>query len=192
MKVYLASTSKFKSEILNKVGIKHTCLKGYYDEVLNGNDVYASVISLSKGKANTILNLINDAIVIGLDTIVKVNDTILEKPVDKVEAKKFVKMCSDSVVSVITGVCVIDKKTNKTITNTSETLVYMKDISDEEVNHYLENEKDALYASGFIMENYMSNFISKIEGSYYNILGLPNDIIYESIKKLGYSINDIE
>jgi predicted house-cleaning NTP pyrophosphatase (Maf/HAM1 superfamily) len=56
----------------------------------------------------------------------------------------------------------------------------------------MENEPDIMYASGFIIETILSNFIEKIDGSYYNILGIPVEKIYKHIKDMGYNLKDLE
>ena len=57
------------------------------------------------------------------------------------------------------------------------------------LQNYLKNEKDALYVSGFVIEGMMSNYINKINGSFYNILGVPVEEIYKNLKKMGYNLN---
>ena len=66
----------------------------------------------------------------------------------------------------------------------------MNEIDDCDIYYYMDNEKDIMYVSGFIVETVASNFINKIEGSFYNILGVPTEKIYSMIKKLGYHLND--
>ena len=81
MKLILASTSKFKSKILNTTGLKHTNIESNFkEESKNYNDVYKYVKDLSFGKAKSVEDKINDGIILSLDTVVYVDDIILEKP----------------------------------------------------------------------------------------------------------------
>lgn len=86
----------------------------------------------------------------------------------------------------------IDIYNNKEYTDYQETKVRFHDISDEDVQYYIDNEPDVMYASGFIIETIASCFIEKIDGSFYNILGVPAEKIYEILKKLGYKLNDFK
>ena len=103
MKLILASTSKFKSEILNKVNLKHLVLENYLDEnnttidevLLDTNNVYEYVKELALGKAKSIDIKVNDAIILGLDTVVYIDDKILEKPKSLSEARYNINLCKN-------------------------------------------------------------------------------------------------
>lgn len=192
MKVVLATTSKFKSEILNKVGIKHSMVESDFNEDLVKEDnVYQYVKKLSLGKAESIKGKVSNGLIIGLDTIVYVDGIILEKPKDLMDARKSINMCKNNTTEVITGICIINKDTNEIINDYVISKVTLRDIDDVDINYYFENEKDYMYASGFIIETIMSNFIEKIEGSYYNILGIPVETIYKYINNMGYNLKDL-
>ena len=103
------------------------------------------------------------------------------------EARKYLKISSNRTVKVITGYAIINE--NKIINSYAVTKVKFNKISEEDIDYYLENEKDALYVSGFVIEGMMSNDINKINGSFYNILGVPVEEIYKNLKKMGYNLN---
>lgn len=193
MKIVLATTSKFKNQILDTVGIKHSMIESNFNEdLVIEKDVYEYVKKLAFGKANSVKDKVNNSIIIGLDTINYVNGIIEEKPKDLNEARKSINMCKNNTTSVITGICIINQVTNEVITDYAETKVSLRDISDSDITYYLENEPNVLSASGFVIETIMSNFIDKIEGSYYNILGVPVEVIYKYINNMGYSLKDLE
>jgi len=193
MKVVLATTSKFKSEILNKVGIKHSMIENDFNEdLVEKENVYEYVKKLSLGKAKSVSDKIKEGIVIGLDTIVYVDGIILEKPKDLNDARKAIDMCKNNTTEVITGICIINKATNEIINDYVISKVTLRNIDNVDIDYYFENEKDYMYASGFIIETIMSNFIEKIEGSYYNILGIPVETIYKYINNMGYNLKDLE
>lgn len=192
MKLILASESKFKKDILNKVGLKHTSKKGEETKYLENNP-YEYVKNLANMKAESVaVTETGSKIIIGLDTIVVINDQIIEKPNSIIEAKENLQKASNNTTKVITGYALINTKLNEKIVDYQETLVTFNEIGEEDINFYLTNEKDALYASGFIIETYCSNFIKRIEGSYYNILGVPVEKIYECLQKWGINLKDIE
>ena len=192
MKLVLASTSKIKNEILNKVGMKHSNVKSTFEEVSNNKEnVYEYVKELAYGKAcNACMD--DKSIILGLDTIVYVNGKILEKPKSIDEAKQNLKICSSNTSYVITGIALINKYNNQVINDYAETKVILNDICDEDIEYYIENEPDVMYASGFVIETIASNFIKKIDGSFYNILGVPVEKIYEYLKDWNIYLKDLE
>lgn len=190
MEIVLASTSKFKSEILSKCHIKHKCMRINYEENSNESDYKKYVMELALGKAECLRNEV-DGIIIGIDNVVVINDRIIEKPKSLEEAKSNLRDSSNNVSKVICGLAIIDTINNRVVNTYQETLVYLNDISEEDIEYYINNEEDVMYAAGFIIENIASNFINRIEGSYYNILGVPVEKIYEILRSWGYSLNDI-
>lgn len=193
MKIVISTTSKFKSEILSKVHIKHSMMESNFDEdSITDKNVYEYVKKLAYGKANSIKDKVKDSIIIGLDTVVLVGNKILEKPKDLNEARNHIVLCKNNETSVITGICIINTKTGEVINDYAETFVTLRDVNDVDIDYYLENEPDILYVSGFVVETIMSNFIEKIDGSFYNILGIPVEVIYKHINDMGYNLKDLE
>lgn len=190
MKITLASTSKFKKEILNRVGIKHNSVDPKCEEISDHKNPYEYVKEISLNKARSIEDTETD-IILSLDTIVLINNQIIEKPLTIEEAKENLRNSSNNTTSVITGITIINKITNEVITDYKESKITFNRICEEDIEYYIENEPDAMYASGFIIETYCSNFIKKIEGSYYNILGVPVEKIYEILNKMDIYLKDI-
>ena len=193
MKLILASSSKFKREILNKVAIKHICVDSKYQEDISDYiNVYDYVKKLSLGKANSVKDNYNEGIILGLDTVVYVDDKIIEKPKSIDEARNNIYLCKDNTTKVITGITLINLYNNEIITDYVESIIKLRDIGEDDIDYYFYNEKDAMYASGFIIETIMSNFIENINGSFYNILGMPVETIYKYINEWGYCLKDFE
>lgn len=193
MKVFLATTSKFKNEILDTVGIKHSMFESSFDEnSIKENNVYEYVKKLSLGKANSVIDKVDDGLIIGLDTVVYADNKVLEKPKDPKEAREAIEMCKNNITSVITGIAIVNTKTKKIINDYCETKVTLRDIEPVDIDYYIGNEPNIMYVSGFVIETIISNFIDKIEGSYYNILGVPVEIIYKYINNMGYNLKDLE
>lgn len=193
MKLILASTSKYKSNVLNQAGLKHFVVESDFDEdSVEKNDVYDYVKKLSYGKALSVVDKVKEGIIIGMDTIVYVDGKILEKPEDLSVARGYIEMCSDNTASVITGLTLINKETNEIVNTYCESKVTLRKIDEEDIDYYIENEPNILYSSGFIIETIMSNFIDKIEGSFYNILGIPVETIYKYVYDMGYKLKDLE
>lgn len=193
MKVFLATTSSLKSNILKKVGIKHSLIESDFDEEsIEESNVYEYVKKLAKGKADSVYDKIDKGLIIGLDGVCYVDSKILEKPKSIEEAKSFIRLCKNNTSKVIVGLAIINKYIDEVIVKTVETSITLRDISEEDINYYIENEEDAMYVSGFVLEGVISNFLEKIEGSFYNILGVPVEVIYEYINSKGYYLKDLE
>ena len=192
MKIVLASTSKDKSDLLNKCFIKHTCIKSNYDEGGDKSNPYSYAINNSKGKLLSLKDKVNDSIVIGLDTICFVDGKVLEKPIDKNDAINNIKMCMNKETLVITGLSILNQKSDELFTTSVVSKVKIRNMSDKDIEFYINNEENYMYASGFIIETIISNFIEYIDGSFYNILGVPVEEIYKHINEWGYYLEDLE
>lgn len=191
MKLILASTSNFKSNVLKQACIKHTKKDiNYIETKKNNENVYEYVKRLSLEKAYSVDS--NDCIILGLDTVVLVGNKILEKPKSINEAKDNLRLCSNNTFKVITGIALINKTNNEIINDYQETLITLNKIDECDIDYYIDNDPNALYASGFTIETVVSNFINKIEGSFYNILGIPVEKIYEHLLKQNIHLKDLE
>lgn len=191
MKLVLASTSSFKSDVLKQACIKHTKKESNYIEIKQDDeDVYEYVKRLSLEKAYSVD--VDDCIVLGLDTVVLVGNKILEKPKTINEAKDNLRLCSNNTFKVITGIALINKINNEIINDYQETVITLNKIDECDIDYYIDNDPNVLYASGFTIETVVSNFINKIEGSFYNILGIPVEKIYEYLLKQNIHLKDLE
>ena len=191
MQLVLASTSSFKSNVLKQACIKHIKKDSNYIEVKQDNeDVYEYVKRLSLEKARSVD--ISDSIVLGLDTVVVVGNKILEKPESIHEAKENLRLCSSNTFKVITGIALINQMNNELVSDYQETFITLNKIDECDIDYYIENDSNVLYASGFTIETVVSNFINKIEGSFYNILGIPVEKIYEYLLKWNIHLKDLD
>lgn len=191
MKLVLASTSSFKSDVLKQACIRHIKKESNYIEIKQDNeDVYEYVKRLSLEKAYSVD--VNDGIVLGLDTVVLVGNKVLEKPKSIYEAKDNLRLCSDNTFKVITGIALINKINNEVVNDYQETVITLNKIDECDIDYYIDNDPNVLYASGFTIETVVSNFINKIEGSFYNILGIPVEKIYEYLLKWNIHLKDLD
>ena len=115
-----------------------------------------------------------------------------EKPKSKEEAFKYIKKMSGKVNYAVTGVTIKDLYQNKEISFAETTEVYFKNVTDEDISWYVENEKYLLDRAGYSLEGKASLFVDKIVGDYYNVLGLPISKVYSKFNELGYTISDFD
>lgn len=192
MKLILASNSKWRKKIINDVGLKCETLVSDVDENIEFVTPEEYVITLSKMKANAVSSKINEGIIIAADTIGYMDNEKFEKPKDRTEAFENLKKLSGRVNYAVTGVTILDKQTNRKVSFSDTAAVYFKEMSDDEINWYIDNEKGVYQCAGYSIETCGALFIEKIEGNYSNIVGLPISRIYDELKKMGYKITDFE
>lgn len=193
MNIVLASSSKQRKDMLDMLGIDYKVVTSKVEEKSTSKDPYTYVEELSLNKALSVKDQLNyKALIIACDTVVSFNSHIYEKPKSKEEAYNNLKQFSNNKNTVITGVTIFDLYKNKTITFSESTNVYLKDIPDEDIKWYIDNEEKVLKVCGYAPLGKASLFIKKIDGDFYNLIGLPISRTFEEVKKLGYSLDDIK
>lgn len=193
MKIILASASKQRQDILKMVGIKYEVLTSDLDEISNQTEPDIYVEELSLNKANSVSQKASEkAIIIAADTIIYYNKKKYEKPKTKQEAFNNLKELSGQKNTAYTGITIIDLYQNKTITFSTKTDVYFRNITENEINWYIENEPQILKCCGYAPLGKAALFIDKIDGDYNTLFGISPSVVYEKLKKLGYGINDFE
>lgn len=191
MKLTLASTSKYKRSILDRVMLKHDSISPDCEEISTKKDPYEYCMDIANQKITSVENKVSKGIIIALDCIVLINNKICEKPKTLVEAKQNLANCSNNQVKVITGIAIKNQDTNKLVTTYQESTVFFKKINNKDLDYYIANEEGLLSSAGFIIENIASNFIDHIDGSFYNVLGVPVEKIYEVLNSMNIYLPDI-
>ena len=181
--IILGSSSPRRKHLLKEVVSDFKIVVPDFDESLISKNVKDYALQESKNKALSIKNLVNpNDFVITCDTIVKLNDEILGKPASKKEAFEGLKKLSGRVHQVISGVTIIYK--NEVISKEIITDVYFNKLSDELINYYIENENVLDKAGGYaIQDDEKFHLVSKIKGSYTNVVGFPMEYITSMLRK---------
>ena len=126
------------------------------------------------------------------DSIAYMDNKKFEKPKTKEEAFRFIKEMSGKTNYALTGVTIKDLYQNKEISFVETTEVHFKNVIDEDILWYIENEKFLLERAGYSIAGKTSIFIDNIVGDYYNIVGLPISTLYSKLNELGYTISDFD
>lgn len=192
MKLYLASTSKTRKEILNKVGFKYEAVPSDVVEVTTGATNEEYLMNLSSLKAEAVASKLSEGVIIGADSMICFEGERIGKPKDKAEAKEILQRLSGKVNYALTGVTIIDLYKNKTISFCETTDVYFDELSEEEIDWYIDNEEHILERAGYSLAGKTAIYISRLDGDYYNVLGMPISRVYKEISRLGYKISDFE
>lgn len=192
MRIILASASKQRQDIFNMIGLKYDVIISDVPEESNQTEPDKYVEELSLNKAKSVKKQIKDkAIIISADTIIYSNNKIYEKPKSKEEAYSNLKELSNNKCIAYTGITLIDLYKEKVICSSSKVNVYFNEIKDEEAEWYVNNEEKIFKCCGFVPLGKAALFINKIEGDYNTLLGISPSIVYNKLKELGYSVNDL-
>lgn len=184
-KIILASASPRRQFLLKDLGlnveIKTKEVEEVYPDHLKGKDI---VLYLAELKANVFNDdeIPEDAILIAADTIVCLDDEVLTKPANYEDAFKIISSLSGKKHEVISGVCLRFAK--KKITFHAITEVYFKQLSEEEIHHYIKHYKPYDKAGAYGIQEWIGYIgIEKISGSFYNVMGMPIQRLYEELLK---------
>lgn len=193
LKLILASSSKQRQDIFKNIGLKYEVIKSLVEEKSDSTDPSEYVKDLSKDKANSVASQINEkAIIISADSIIYMNGKIYEKPKSKEEAYQNLKEMSGKITYAVTGVAIKDLYKNREVCFSDTAEVHIKEISEEDIKWYVENEKDILNRCGYAMLGKASIFLNKVNGDYNTLFGISPSKMYDKLKELGYKISDFE
>jgi len=193
IKLILASSSKPRQDIFKNIGLKYEVVKSLVEEESDSTEPSEYVKDLSRDKANSVAEQITEkAIIIAADSVIYMDGKIYEKPKSKEEAFQNLKEMSGNVTYATTGVTIKDLYQDKEITFADTAEVYIKNITDEDIKWYVENEKDILNRCGYAMLGKACLFLDKVNGDYNTLFGISPSKVYEKLKDLGYKISDFE
>ena len=184
-KIILASASPRRKELLDSLDIDFTI-----DTQTNFKESYNSIKPLeripsmmSEGKSYGFHRPLDaDEILITSDTMVYVDGKTLGKPTDRADAISMLRFLSGKEHQVITAVTIRDNKRSETFSDTSS--VFFKELSDEEISYYIDTYKPFDKAGAYGIQEWIGYVgITRIEGSFYTIMGLPTHLVYQELLK---------
>jgi septum formation protein len=173
-KLILASKSPRRSDLLKQAGLTFSIIPSEFDESsVTMSDPESYVRTLAKSKATDISKKHPDCWVLGADTIVLIDDSILGKPGSKEEARSMLKQLSGKTHQVITGYCLCCQTTNDIIAEAVKTDVRFKTLSDAEIEWYIQTGEPFDKAGAYAIQGIGTLLVKSINGSYTNVVGLP-------------------
>ena len=191
-KIYLASASPRRLQLLRQIGIEPEVVSVNYRESMNsGEKPEQIVINNAMGKAQTASQKIStqNSLIIAADTIVAYQNRILGKPATRQEASQMLTMLSGKEHYVFTGVCVLDSSSDKFLSSVAKTSVEMREISQQEIEAYASTDEPYDKAGGYGIQQLAGLFVKSINGSYSNVVGLPLGILGVMLKRFGYEVS---
>jgi MAF protein len=190
MTVILASSSKFRKQLLSKLSIPFKSISPDIDESrLKGESVSSYVKRLSIEKAKKVGISRRNSIIIGSDEVADLDGTILGKPITKEKAKKQLKMLSGNKVVFRTGLCVLNSKTNKYYASVNNYTIYFNNLTNNTINSYLSKDDVLKCAASIRIEGLAINLVKKMNGKDpSSIMGLPLIKLIDYLDKFNISV----
>jgi len=188
MKLILASASPRRAEILRAAGIAFTVLSSAVDETpLPGESATEMVRRLAAGKAELVAaRAVGPAIVIAADTVVALDGAVMGKPRTSEDARHMLEKLSGRTHSVITGVALVRLPDVERREFAEITQVHFTALSDEEIVRYLSSGEPFDKAGAYAIQGVAGRFIPRIDGCYFNVVGLPLARLCRELTALGW------
>ena len=180
----LASASPRRQELLRNAGIPFVIQPSDIPEIpLPGESPQIFAERLAREKALAVLQQRPKDTVLGADTVVLVDGQILGKPSDPEDAARMLRLLSGRSHRVITGVCLVGPESKAVDVRSETTLVTMDSLSDDDVRSYVASGEPMDKAGAYAIQGIASRWISRIEGDYFNVVGLPVALVWRMIRE---------
>jgi septum formation protein len=193
MKLILASSSPRRAEILASAGLPFSVLSSAVDESPYPGEAPAALVQrLADAKADLVTaRAVGPAIVLAADTVVVLDDKILGKPRSIEDARHMLRQLSGRTHSVLTGVAMIRLPDGERRQFIESTLVHFRPITDEELSSYLATKEPYDKAGAYAIQGLAGRYIPRIEGCYFNVVGLPLSRVLTELQTLGWSWDSV-
>lgn len=183
--IILASKSPRRKQLLEEIGLEFEVYPSDFEEKNEGLLLEELVAHNAIGKAQDVARHYRNALIIGVDTLVAFQNHTIGKPKDKEDAKRILRLLSNTTHKVISGICVMDTDSKKTISAIETTFVTIDRLDEEDIENYVNCGEGGDKAAGYAIQGRGSLFVKKIEGDYYNVVGLPIYRLRNILKEFG-------
>ncbi len=188
-KIILASASPRRKDILKMTGLDFIVCESNYEEALNLSlSPRALARFLSRKKAEAVVRRYGNALIIAADTFIVFKNRVLGKPLNDEDAARMLRMLNGKGHSVITGFSIIDTASNKKLSRSVETKVYFRKLTQEEIDAYVRSREPLDKAGGYAIQGLGAVFVEKIDGDFFNVMGLPLFALTKSLKRFGVHV----
>ena len=189
MKLILASASPRRAEILREAGFSFLVMSSAVDETpIPGESPSDMVRRLADAKAELVAaRAVGPAIVIAADTVVCLDGRIFGKPRSSDDARQMLDRLSGRTHTVMTGVTLIRLPDTERRSFVETTLVHFNELADEEISRYLASDEPRDKAGAYAIQGRGGRYIPRIEGCYFNVVGLPLAHVTRALAELGWS-----
>ncbi|MBD3183371.1 septum formation inhibitor Maf [Candidatus Poribacteria bacterium] len=184
-KIILASASPRRRRLLKQIGFEFEVIPSKIKEYnIYPGYPYANAEGLALLKAQDVAVNMDDGIIIGADTQVLSDEEALGKPEDEADAFRMLSKLEGKTHTVITGVALMDAATDQIETWVEETLVKFRSLEENEIRSYIATGEPMGKAGAYGIQGRAAAFVNRIEGCYFNVVGLPLSSLVQKIRKL--------
>lgn len=183
--IYLASKSPRRQQLLKQLEIRYETIVPNITEELNEKNPARLAVKIARDKVMSVKKKIKNGIIIGVDTIVVVDNSILGKPKNKADAYKMMKRLSGRAHRVISGLYMLRLPENKFYQIAEQTVVRFRRLSKSIIVDYINTREPYDKAGAYGIQGKAGSFIESINGCYYNVVGLPITKLLDGLKKIG-------
>jgi len=185
MNLVLGSQSPRRRELLAILGIPFTVIPASIDEdPLPTEDPEKFAVRVAREKGMEVASRVSHSVVLSADTVVTIDSQILGKPSDVADAARMLKMLSGRCHSVYTAVCLIDQMRNQALEGIDRTEVWFDTLTDETIHECIRRENVMDKAGAYAIQGYAGVFIPRIEGNYFNVMGLPLPLVHKLLCRI--------
>lgn len=182
----LASNSPRRKELLRQIGLDFRTDPADLDERMLPNEApEAYAIRAAIDKAQVVAQRTDAGIIIAADTIVVLDDMVLGKPLNSQDAFRMLSLLSGRMHRVITGLALVDAATGKTLTKSEETRVWFRSLTQDEIAAYVSTGEPLDKAGAYGIQEKGALLVEKIEGCYFNVVGLPLALLAQMLENFG-------
>jgi len=192
MRIILASNSPRRKEILNQLNLDFDIIPSDFEEAPVDMEPHDLVEHYAYMKAMDVFskvrtNIEPDTYIIGSDTIVY-SQKVMGKPKSEAEAFEMLKELSNKEHQVISGLCIIQAHTGKSITVHESTKVWIRELHEREIRNYIASGEPMDKAGAYAIQGLGSLFVEKVQGNYFNVVGLPVNALFKIMNQFGVNL----
>lgn len=182
--IYLASDSKARKKLLETSGLKFKVISsGAVEKTRPGKSSPVALVKANaREKAFAAAQKISRGLIIAADTVISDGRSVFGKPRDLIHARRMLKKLSSKPQWIYTGVCLLDKETGKSLVSVEKTKIFMDPLTDAQISEYFRQANPLDKAGSFDIQGKGAFFIRRVEGCYYNVVGLPLRALYRMLK----------
>ena len=192
VRLILASASPRRAELLTAAGIEFDVMPAEVDEAMDVEDTPEGYVRrVAQLKAEAVLPRAGERPVLGADTVVIVDHAVLGKPSDTADAGRMLRLLSGREHAVMTGVCLINPaaESGRVQLSMTRTSVGFAPLTDDEISWYVASGEPMDKAGAYAIQGLASRFVTRIDGSYSNVVGLPVGLVYDLCKRAGLLVS---
>jgi len=179
-RLILASQSPRRRELLSILGIPFDVIPSSIDETPTpGEDPTSFVVRVARDKGMEVASRMEQSLVLSADTIVTIDGEILNKPEDERDAVRMLRKLSGRAHEVYTAVCLINQVKQETLEGLDRTKVWFDVMNDEQIHDYIQRENVMDKAGAYAIQGYAGVYIPRIDGNYFNVMGLPLPLVHK-------------